>query len=906
MSPSPFVVEIDPGNKIETRIEQDNIIPTSIQEGSIEMAIEEKIHDILRLYCNDEVMLDAFFQWATNPTSMSAGYGLEENYPYIKKNLALRYGLSPAEAEKRLKALKEACAVLLVEAEQLPDKKYGITHVQKRLNDILSHGDYGNLRMQGVLRRLQAASEETRKALLLFNLLEDIGASISPDNFTELPSQYRNYQSEFQAYHKSIFGEVSPVLRVAREIVVTGAYNELYWVPSPGAKSNACPKLVKAILPSITELEALGTRLPPVPDVTKLLEPYWERDVEVLRLVDIVSHSYHCVTEMDEPLPVDIPNFMGLYGKTVALSPMVRDDAKQYIELTKDERMWPIRQTLENALVAVERLVEPQAGLGVLWSGQGEVVWKFTTAPPLYVYMAPWLTTSTQTVAPSRVNFQEKPHVLFIIPYQPRASFLGALEKHSGFSLKETRWEKSLGLLTSLQKPSKFHLLIGQRHPLLDRILEAVSQSGPTPPPIAPRPTPPIEPPPTPPPTPPITDVIRVGNIENRQQHGILAKLGEQNVVLDLYEPHAVSILGVQGSGKSYAAGAIIEMAVNPIPLLSELRKPLSCIIFHFSKEEKRVPEWVGLAEENSSVTQIQKLKTVYGASPSHVHVSQINILVPPTKVVERKQQYKGFNVLPLLFSPSRLKADDWKRLLTFGKGSDALYMEALGEIMIDLRAKKANFGADDLTDEIKRSELNTNQKRFALQRIKTIGRWLSEERSPFIELIKPGVVNIVDLRDPLAVDERMASLVLQTVFSFVKDRPSDEICLVAIDEAHLFFEHENLTKEIVEFVALLRKDYKVYLLLISQHPRKFHPDILGLCDLIICHRLESDFELDFLEKTKPDFHSVRNKIEKLRTKEGEAFMWARVSTNDVFAQPKLISVRPKCTEDTGKTATAF
>jgi hypothetical protein len=69
---------------------------------------------------------------------------------------------------------------------------------------------------------------------------------------------------------------------------------------------------------------------------------------------------------------------------------------------------------------------------------------------------------------------------------------------------------------------------------------------------------------------------------------------------------------------------------------------------------------------------------------------------------------------------------------------------------------------------------------------------------------------------------------------------------------------------------------------------------------------LESDFELDFLEKTKPNFHNVRDKIEKLRTKEGEAFMWARVSTNDIFARPKLISVRPKCTEDKGKTATAF
>ena len=127
---------------------------------------------------------------------------------------------------------------------------------------------------------------------------------------------------------------------------------------------------------------------------------------------------------------------MGLSGKTVALSPMVRDDAKQYLELAKDEKIWAIRQTLEKALVAVQKLVEPQAGLGVLWSGQGEVVWKFTTMPPLYIYLAPWLTTSTQTVAPSRINFGEKPHVLFVIPFQTRASFLRALESSLWFFFK--------------------------------------------------------------------------------------------------------------------------------------------------------------------------------------------------------------------------------------------------------------------------------------------------------------------------------------------------------------------------------------------------------------------------------------------------------------------------------------
>jgi len=399
---------------------------------------------------------------------------------------------------------------------------------------------------------------------------------------------------------------------------------------------------------------------------------------------------------------------------------------------------------------------------------------------------------------------------------------------------------------------------------------------------------------------------IKVGNLLDHGQDGLLGRIDSRDVVLDLYEPHAITVLGVQGSGKSYAAGAIIEMAARSIQGISTLTKPLSCIIFHFSKEENRVPEWIGLAYPNSNPSQTKRLKDEYGASPCSVVNTNINVLVPPTKLSDRQKQYSGFNVMPLVFSPSKLKADDWQRLLTFGKGSDALYMGALKDLMIDLRDKKADFGQDDLKDEIEKSDLVQSQKKFVLQRIKMIGRYLSQDGTPFVDLLKPGIVNIVDLRDPLAIDAGMASLLLQTIFSFVKDRPPEGICLVAIDEAHLFFEHEHLTKEIIEFVAQLRKDYRVYLLLMSQQPGRFHPDILALSDVIICYRIESDTELDYLKKNKPAFSDVIKDIKKLKTGEGKAFLWARVSTDDVLDKPRLISVRPKVTEDRGKTATAF
>ena len=52
--------------------------------------------------------IDAFLQFAQNPTSMSAGYGIEENYPLIERNLSERYGLGKIELEAIISFLKDS------------------------------------------------------------------------------------------------------------------------------------------------------------------------------------------------------------------------------------------------------------------------------------------------------------------------------------------------------------------------------------------------------------------------------------------------------------------------------------------------------------------------------------------------------------------------------------------------------------------------------------------------------------------------------------------------------------------------------------------------------------------------------------------------------------------------------
>ncbi|NEE05274.1 hypothetical protein G3M58_02350, partial [Streptomyces sp. SID7499] len=54
---------------------------------------------------------------------------------------------------------------------------------------------------------------------------------------------------------------------------------------------------------------------------------------------------------------------------------------------------------------------------------------------------------------------------------------------------------------------------------------------------------------------------IFLGVTRPSSQHGVLGEVAGRKVAVDLYETHTISLFGVQGGGKSYTLGSIIEMA---------------------------------------------------------------------------------------------------------------------------------------------------------------------------------------------------------------------------------------------------------------------------------------------------------------------------------------------------------
>lgn len=66
--------------------------------------LRARLQRVLEAHAEDERMLDAYWQWATNPTPPVSGYALEENEGFIATSLLMRYGSPAIEEVSRVSA----------------------------------------------------------------------------------------------------------------------------------------------------------------------------------------------------------------------------------------------------------------------------------------------------------------------------------------------------------------------------------------------------------------------------------------------------------------------------------------------------------------------------------------------------------------------------------------------------------------------------------------------------------------------------------------------------------------------------------------------------------------------------------------------------------------------------------
>jgi len=383
-------------------------------------------------------------------------------------------------------------------------------------------------------------------------------------------------------------------------------------------------------------------------------------------------------------------------------------------------------------------------------------------------------------------------------------------------------------------------------------------------------------------------------------QYGLLGETTGRKVALDLNQTHTISLFGVQGGGKSYTLGSIVEMACMTIRGVNALSRPLAGVIFHYSSTLDYPPEFVSMAAPNGADSEVGALRTHYGAGPQGLN--DLVILTPSAKVEERRAEYPGTKVLPIAFAASELKASHWKFLMG-AVGSQSMYIRQLGLIMKKLRG---DLTLDALSRGVQDSGLSDYLKELALLRLRFAEEYIDDAHR-LTDVLRPGRLVIVDLRDDLIEKDEALGLfvVLLQMFADTTFQGQRFNKLVVFDEAHKYIGSPDLVAGLVEVVREMRHK-GTSVMVASQDPPSVPTSLIELSTQIVLHKFNSPAWLKHIQKANAALDALTPaKLASLGP--GEAYVWSSKATDDVFTRGAIkIRCRPRVTQHGGETKTAM
>jgi hypothetical protein len=392
---------------------------------------------------------------------------------------------------------------------------------------------------------------------------------------------------------------------------------------------------------------------------------------------------------------------------------------------------------------------------------------------------------------------------------------------------------------------------------------------------------------------------IMLGVQDASPQYGILGEYAGRRVALDLNQTHTISLFGVQGGGKSYTLGTIIEMATLPIPSINLLPSPLATVVFHYSPTQDYEPEFTSMVRGNSADDQVAMLRERYGAEPKALE--DVLILAPEAKVDRRREEYPDVEVLPLSFASSELQVAHWKFLMG-AVGNKSVYLEQIKGVM---KSQRDSLTLDGILHGVEQSSMAERLKEMARTRLQFAADYIDDSRRLKDE-IRPGRLIIVDLRDEFIEKSEALGLfvVLLQIISEATYLEQQFNKLVVFDEAHKYIESPDLTMGLIEVVREMRHK-GTSILIASQDPISVPISLIELSSQIILHRFNSPKWLKHIQSSNAALATLTSaQMSQLDT--GEAYIWSMKASDSEFTSKALkIRCRPRATDHGGGTKTA-
>ncbi len=393
---------------------------------------------------------------------------------------------------------------------------------------------------------------------------------------------------------------------------------------------------------------------------------------------------------------------------------------------------------------------------------------------------------------------------------------------------------------------------------------------------------------------------VLLGDTQPTPQYGLLGVVAAEpwrRVAFDLDGCNTVSVFGVQGSGKSYTVGSIVEMATQSISQINLLPKPLGTVVFHYHQTQDYPPEFVAMNQPNDEPAQIAALREL-GADAAGLR--DVLVLTTSDMLAQRQREFSEARVEPIAFSSAELNVADW-RFLMGATGNDALYLKLLNEVM---RKNRTALTLETIQEGLIEAPLSDSQRTLAQTRLDFAERFIDDSRS-LRSLLRPGRLIVVDLRDEFIERDQALGLFVTMLNVFagagLGDDPFNK--LIVFDEAHKYM-GGTLIGQVVGVIREMRHK-GVSVVVASQDPVNVPAEIIELSSAVVLHRFNSPKWLGHIQKSLAPLSDLTPPM-LASLAPGEAFIWANKATDATFTRRAIkVRLRPRVTKHGGSTRRA-
>lgn len=366
-------------------------------------------------------------------------------------------------------------------------------------------------------------------------------------------------------------------------------------------------------------------------------------------------------------------------------------------------------------------------------------------------------------------------------------------------------------------------------------------------------------------------------------------------VYIDALHPHMIFICGKRGYGKSHTIGVFLE----EIAELDDVIKQQLALL---------VVDTLGIfwSTQFPAETAVEKISR-WGRKPKGF---PLHILTPGYTT----EEYSKHNRIVERFclTIAELSPLHWCQLFEV-RPTDPIGV-AITRVILTLQSSAQKFSIEDILTFIRQDHRSEEHVKCAIENFFLMAAsWNIFDRQGLCitDIVRPASLTVLDLSvlpSPVLKDI-VVSLLCKKIFEErVRSRKIFEqkkmgitvhehgipLVWLAVDEAQVFLPSakKTLSKEIlIEEWMRQGRQPGLSLLLATQRPSAVEPEVLSHCDLIICHRLTAQEDIDALQQVRPNYMhgEIGESIKKIGSERGVALL-----VDDTSESAHVIQVRPR------------